>query len=166
MPLPDRPVAGAEIATDWGQEIHDRVLAPKGVQAHGAAGRTVDTTPAGLDLDTADEDPGGWLVGGDIVEVPTGAEGLYVINPHYYVTGGTTGQEIVATMALNGPVVTGTSIPCITSASTHGGFTDIRALSAGDQLSFQARKVAASGADPNVQLLGLSIVRIGNEIGA
>ncbi len=166
MPLPTRPVAGAEIATEWGQEIHDRVLAPKGVIAHGAAGRTVSTTPAGLDLDTADSDPGGWLVGGDIIEVPTGAEGLYLVNPSYYVTGGTTGQEIAATIALNGPIIAGVAIPCITSVSTQGNFSLVLTLAAGDQISAQARKSASGGADPTVQLIGMSVIRIGNEVGA
>jgi hypothetical protein len=166
MPVSSRPVTGANIASLWGQEVHDQVFAPKGVQAHGATGVSVDTSYAGLPLDTADEDPGGWLVGGDIVEVPAGAGGLYIVNPKYAVSAGTTGQLVLGSIALNGPVVSAIGISCITSATNQGGFSEVFALSAGDQLSFQGRKAASGGADPTVQLIAMSIVRIGEEIGA
>jgi hypothetical protein len=166
MTTPTRPVSGAAIASVWGQAVHDQVFAPKGVIAHGADGRTVSTSYAGLDLDTADSDPGGWLIGGNLIEVPTGAEGLYLVNPGYYVTAATTGQLVMATMALNGSVIAGVGIPCITSVATQGNFSVVVDLSATDQLSFQARKAASGGADPDVQLIGLSVVRLGAEIGA
>ena len=76
MPDPTRPVAGAPIDTDWGQQIHDRVFQPKGVRSRHNTTQTVGTTFEQLGINTADDDPGGWLAS-DTLTVPAGAGGLY-----------------------------------------------------------------------------------------
>ncbi len=76
MPDPTRPVAGAPIDTDWGQQIHDRVFQPPGVRARHNTTQTVGTTFEQLGCNTADDDPGGWLAS-DTLTVPTGRGGLY-----------------------------------------------------------------------------------------
>ena len=48
MPDPTRPVAGAPIDTDWGQQIHDRVFQPKGVRSRNNTTQSVGTTFAQL----------------------------------------------------------------------------------------------------------------------
>ena len=76
MPDPTRPVAGAPIDTDWGQQIHDRVFQPKGVRSRHNTTQTVGTTFEQLGINTADDDPGGWL-SSDTLTVPALAGGLY-----------------------------------------------------------------------------------------
>jgi hypothetical protein len=76
MPDPTRPVSGAPIASDWGQKIHDNVFQPKGVRSRHNTTQTVGTTFEQLAINTADDDPGGWLAS-DTLTVPSGAGGLY-----------------------------------------------------------------------------------------
>jgi hypothetical protein len=76
MPDPTRPVAGAPIDTDWGQQIHDRVFQPKGARTRHNTTQTVGTTFTQLAINTADDDPGGWL-SSDTLTVASGAGGLY-----------------------------------------------------------------------------------------
>src|SRR6185295_14616005 len=101
MPLPDRPVSHASIESVWGQAVHDYTFAPLGTSVHGATGVTVGSTFAGLPMDTVDDDPGGWL-GADLIEVPTGGEGLYLGAAFFVVTSATTGLTVVASYAING----------------------------------------------------------------
>ena len=167
MPVPDRPVADAIIETDWGQEIHDRVFAPAGCHVHGATDVPVDVTYAGLPLDTVDEDPGGYLVAAsDWIEIPADRGGLYLINPHFRSTGGTDGQVVLASYAINGAPVMAVPIHCETGAAVQGGISDIQTLAAGDLLNCQARKIPSGGADPDVQVWGFKLVRLGEEYGA
>jgi len=77
MPDPTRPVAGAPIDTDWGQQVHDRTFQPKGVRCHNAGTQSIGTTFEQLQIDIVDDDPGGWL-DDDKYVVPTGAGGLYI----------------------------------------------------------------------------------------
>ena len=76
MPDPTRPVAGAPIDTDWGQQVHDRIFEPKGTRTHHNTSQSIGTTFAQLAINTADDDPGGWL-SSDTLTVPSGAAGLY-----------------------------------------------------------------------------------------
>lgn len=165
MPLPDRPVDGEDIATEWGQEIHDRVLAPKGVRAHGAGEQTVNTTIEKLNLDVADQDPGVWLdAANDRLVVPSGAEGLYVgtavitfrntnagVRGYVYVNGAQrwaqleqgegTGIFVHITISIFGHLVAGDVITCYANRRT-------------------------SGSNPAIQVTTFGIARIGDDIGA
>ena len=167
MPVPDRPVSGASIESVWGQDIHDRVFAPKGCHVHGSAASNVSTTYAGLQLDTVDSDPGGFLdAANEAVEIPTGAEGLYLLVVQYRTTTGTDGQSVLCSYALNGTPVNATTIDCLTGVAPQGTVTGIEQLVAGDVFTCQARKLASGGATPDVQVMAFRLVRIGDDYGA
>jgi hypothetical protein len=77
MPLPSRPVSGTTIDSEWGQAVHDYTFAPSGCQASGGA-VTVSTSAVQLPIDTAVDDPGGYVdIAGDRIVIPTGGDGLY-----------------------------------------------------------------------------------------
>ena len=79
MPLPDRPVAGADIETEWGQAVHDYTFAPSGCRCTGGAVSVTSSTPVVLPIDTATEDPGGYVdTAANNVEVPVGAKATRV----------------------------------------------------------------------------------------
>jgi hypothetical protein len=77
MTIPTRPVGGAATETNWGQEIHDAVFTPKGARVAGGAASSVDAAYEQLQLNTAVDDPGGWLAS-DQLTVPTGAGRMYL----------------------------------------------------------------------------------------
>lgn len=167
MPIPDRPVSGELIESEWGQAVHDDTFAPKGTRVHGATAVNVATTYAGLPMDTADDDPGGWLdAGSDAIEVPTGADGLYLLNMQYRTTTGTDGQTVLCSYAINGTPVAAAVVNCLTGLSPQVNLNGVETLSAGDIITVQARKLESGGATPTVQLLSLTAVRVGQEIGA
>jgi hypothetical protein len=165
MPLPDRPVDGAEIATDWGQAVHDYTFAPTGAVALGGP-VTCTSTPTNLPIDVAINDPGGWV---DIVNnrlvAPAGADGLYIIMAVFNAVSGTANDTVRGIILLNGTQV-------ITAlADSDGGVhvvwnaIALVDVSAGDVFTFQSQK-RGSGANPSVQVQPASIIRIGAELGA
>lgn len=165
MPVPDRPVDGAPTATDWGQEIHDRVFAPAGVECHGA-GVTVTTTVTQIPLDTADQDPGGFLdAAGDRLVIPTDREGIYDVICRLDVTSGVDGDGVRGYVRRNGGEITRgyedseTGAQSILTMVTNAGFV------AGDVVTVHAKK-KGSGANPTVLVSRLIILRRGQEIGA
>ena len=164
MPLPDRPVPGADIETDWGQQVHDYTFAPSGLQASTSSATAVSTTYLGLDLDTPDDDPGGFLdVANTQIEIPTGKEGLYLLTALFLVTGSVDGQIILAGYALNGTIATRDVIYGETGSTVQGGLAQVSQFSAGDILDFRAKRVGA----PNVNVSAVvSLVRLGAEYGA
>lgn len=80
MPAPTRPVTNTTIASVWGQSTHDHTFAPVGCRLAGAV-TNIGSTEARVDLSTAVDDPGGFLVAvSDEVEIPTDGGGLYLIS--------------------------------------------------------------------------------------
>lgn len=168
MPLPDRPVEGAEIATEWGQEIHDRVFAPSGCEVHSSSAGNVGTSLSQVNLDVADNDPGGFLVAAsDLVEIPTDRGGLYVVYVRGNTVGGSAGDGFQTRFQLwlNGSQVSagiednaaGTNVPVPVFW--------VGVLSAGDQLKVYAQRKGA-GTNPNVSVISFVLLRIGAELGA
>lgn len=162
MPDPTRPVAGAPIDTDWGQQIHDRVFEPRGTRVHAApgSGSSVGTTFAQLQLDTADDDPGGWL-GSDELEVPTGAGGLYSYTLRVNVDGDNN-EAVRLEMRVNGSAFLSERRPLEADVMlfVYPGLVN---LSAGDILQVWAR---ASEAGTAVRVLQFDLLIQGTSIGA
>lgn len=168
MPLPDRPVDGAEIATEWGQEIHDRVFAPKGCILTGTAVSIADNTFAVIPLDNAADDPGGWHdATNDRAEVPVGAEGLYDMLVRFV------SDDVDPTVRVRGYVyVNGNEIGRVDMDGD--GTTQINfnltilgeVLAAGDLITVGAKKVGAAGGSILVFVNNITILRRGAEIGA
>lgn len=167
MPVPTRPVDGAEIATEWGQAVHDYTFAPTGCEVNGgvvamaaAAANTI------LPIDTGNDDPGGWLdAANDRIEAPDDAEGLYIVRPFVAAVDGGGSDEIVAELLFNGtnilrmgPVESlgATTIPVT-------GVTWVRIVP-GDIMQVRARQVG-SGARADVDLRSLLVMRVGAELG-
>jgi hypothetical protein len=165
MPLPDRPVDGAEIATDWGQAIHDYTFAPKGCISSGT-GATCSTTATNLPIDAAVEDPGGWV---DIVNnklvAPTGAEGLYTLMANFNGFNGTAGDNMRGIVLLNGSQYA--TAVAVGDGGTHVVWNVVAlvSISAGDVITFQGQK-RGSGTNPSIALDAVALVRIGAELGA
>lgn len=166
MPLPDRPIEGAEIATEWGQEIHDRVFAPSGCQVHSSGAGAVSTTPNQLDLSVIDEDPGGF-VGSDLVEIPTDRGGLYDVFVRGNSVNGSAGAGFTTRflLDLNGATIS-------TGIADNEGGTNVTIpvswtglLSAGDQLKVYAQR-RGGGTNPDVQVNSMVVLRRGAEFGA
>lgn len=168
MPLPDRPVDGAEIATEWGQEIHDRVFAPSGCEVYGGSNSGVGTTLSKMELNAVIEDPGGFLdAANNQVEIPTTREGLYTCFVRLRTVNGSAGAGLGtrAFLQLNGVAVS------VGKEDNAGGsnvtFNIIWAgtLSAGDLLTVYAQRVGA-GTSPDVTVQSLVLYRHGAEFGA
>lgn len=73
--IPTRPVAGATVATAWGQDVHDRIYTPKGIIAWGP----IVNAPADfatLAVDSVIAGSAALLVANQIV-IPTALGGLY-----------------------------------------------------------------------------------------
>lgn len=161
MPDPTRPVAGAPIDTDWGQQVHDRVFQPKGTRVHCLLGgaSSVGATYEQLALDTADDDPGGWL-GSDELEVPTGGGGLYAYWLRLNVDGNN-GEATRVEIRVNG---TGYVSPRFdqddgVAIIAMAGLID---LSAGDIITVFARASDTTG----IRILQLDLLIQGTSIGA
>lgn len=168
MPLPDRPVAGADIETLWGQEVHDYTFAPKGAELTTATTRTVDTTAGGFHchLDVAVDDPAGFLdIANDQAVVPSGAEGLYLMILRLDTVNGDVGTQTRAWIYLNG--ATHSSGIEDNNGGTHVIVTVpvIIALTAGDIVRVYAQR-KGTGTNPTVFVKSLHMVRLGAEYGA
>src|SRR5690349_10082019 len=82
MAIPTRPVSGASIESEWGQQVHDYTFAPAGCELTTATTRVVNGTPGGqhCHLDVATDDPGGYLdAAGDQAVIPAAGAGLYTV---------------------------------------------------------------------------------------
>ena len=163
----DRPVSGATIDSEWGQDVHDRVHAPKGCRVHGdALSLSTSSSLVTLHLTTADDDPGGWLDAANYrIECPTGAGGLYVVTARINSVDGDIGDKVRAYMLLNGTAIAGDSTDSYEGANQPFTITAMPVLSAGDRIIIRAGKVG-SGANPSVSVLSLVAARIGDELGA
>jgi hypothetical protein len=166
MPLPTRPVSGASIESVWGQEIHDWTFAPKGADLTSSAGQTVSATLAHLNLDTATDDPGGFLnAAGDEAEVPTGGDGLYLACLSLNVVNGDAGKYTRGYLFLNGTSYAADTVENEGGLNVTITITTPVTLSAGDILQAWAKRTAA-GTNPTVTVNYLRLVRIGSEYGA
>ena len=162
MPDPTRPVAGAPIDTDWGQQVHDRVFQPWGVRAHNAGTQSIGGTFEQLQIDIVDDDPGGWL-DDDKYVVPTGYGALYA----YWLTvsvNGTTGEFIRIEIRVNGTAVMSNRFPIETGAAAMiPPMAGLLELSAGDEIDVWAR-YSASGAVTVIRQFDLIVM--GTSVGA
>ena len=166
MAIPDRPVSGELIEAEWGQEVHDRVFAPKAVLAHGTATTLTGTTSVQMDLSTGDDDPGGWLdAANDRLVVPSGADGLYDSFVRATATSGVDGQSIRIYVQLNGTTFTTFQSDCDTGIQISITGSAHMQLSAGDTITVRGQKIGG-GANPQVGVTHLSLVRQGDERGA
>ena len=161
MPDPTRPVAGAPIDTDWGQQVHDRTFQPKGVRAHQAVGghSSVGSTYEQLGVDTADDDPGGWL-GSDELEAPTGSGGLY----SYAIRINAAGSDDEAArvqIRLNGAEYVSVRFATESSVNVEQ-IAGLIEITAGDVLQIWGRASAAT----DLRVTQFDLVIVGTSIGA
>ena len=142
MADPTRPVAGAPIDTDWGQQIHDRVFQPKGLRCHNAGTQSIGGTFEQLQIDIVDDDPGGWL-DDDKYVVPTGYAGLYA----WWLTcsvDGSDGEYIRLEIRVNGTAVPPSQRFITDSAAIMVCLSGLMELTAGDEIDVWARYSASS----------------------
>jgi hypothetical protein len=165
MPLPDRPVAGADIETEWGQAVHDYTFAPKGCQLHGTT-RTVTTTSGQLDLSVADDDPGGFLNAvNDRAVVPSGGEGLYFLDVVMNSVNGDVGDAVRLYVYINGTVWKQQLEDSFGGVNVRIAATGLVALTAGDLITVFGQK-KGSGTNPTVYVISFQLMRVGAEYGA
>lgn len=142
MPDPTRPVAGAPIDTDWGQQIHDRVFQPWGVRAHNAGTQSIGGTFEQLQIDIVDDDPAGWL-DDDKYVVPTGYGGLYA----FWLTvsvDGADGELVRIEIRVNGTAVPPSQRFPTDSSAVMVSMSGLLELTAGDEIDVWARYSASS----------------------
>ena len=166
MPVPDRPVANTTIDSEWGQAVHDWTFAPTGCDLTAATGQTVSAALAHLNLDTATEDPAGFLVAAsDEAEVPTGADGLYFVSLNINFVNGDDGTSSRGYLFLNGSSYAADTVPNRGGTNVQGQITTLIPLTAGDILQAWAERLSA-GTNPTVKVNFLRLLRVGNEYGA
>lgn len=163
MPDPTRPVAGAPIESEWGGAVHDAVFTPRGVRAAGGASSSVGTTLAQLQLNTAVDDPGGWLAS-DSITLPSGSDGLYVVFLDAQTDNGSVGERTRVQLRVNGAGVQTFFIDNNGSTAETDARSFLVPLTAGDVVNVYGAKTG--GTNPDVLVRALAIIRIGSELGA
>lgn len=163
MPDPTRPVAGAPIDTDWGQQIHDRVFTPKGSRVAGGSATAVGTTLEQLQLNTAVDDPGGWL-SSDSLTVPSGGTGLYLYSLDVQTDNGSVGERTRVQLRVNGVGVKTFFIDNNGTTAETDERSGLLPLNAGDVVNVYAAKTG--GTDPDVLVLALALLITATEVGA
>lgn len=173
MVAPDRPVAGNVVETDWGQQVHDRIFAPKGCHVHGspralsaAGGSTPVASFVTFYLELADDDPGGWLdASNHRLVVPADADGKYLISVSIDDVDNDAGNAIRAFVRLNSTYIAGVTVDGQGSAHARGTIATLTDLTAGDVLQVKGGKIG-SGDGPTVAVSELQVLRVGAEYGA
>jgi hypothetical protein len=166
MPDPTRPVDGAATETEWGQAVHDAVFTPRGTRVEGGAASSISAVSpsvAQLQLNTAADDPGGWLAS-DALTVPTGASGIYAFWLDVQTDNGDDDQRTLVELRVNGTAYLRWFIQqegTLAVTDTKAGLID---LDAGDVVTVYAGKTG--GANPDVLVRRLDILRQGSEVGA
>lgn len=163
---PTRPADGAATETEWGQAVHDAVFTPRGTRVAGGASTTVTastTSPQQLQLNTAVDDPGGWLAA-DTLTVPSGAAGIYLVVLDVSTDEGDSGEATRIELRLNGTAQLKFLIPGEDSTTVFEYRTGLLELSAGDTINMWAGK--SGGTSPVVLVRGLALLKLGDEIGA
>ena len=163
MPDPTRPVAGAPIDTDWGQQVHDAVFTPKGALVAGGTATPCGTTFEQLQLNTAVDDPGGWLAS-DTLTVPSGAGGLYDWALRWSTDNGSVGEIARLLVKVNGANYLETRLDSDGTTAVFGGISGLTELAAGDTINVWGAK--SGGTDPDILVRELSFVRRASELGA
>lgn len=164
MTIPTRPVSGAPIASVWGQEVHDRIFAPKGGEVAGTVDTSVGTTPSGLNISIATDDPGGWL-GTHLIEAPADSEGIYLVVVTVNSVNGATTSATRVILLLNDVPVARSQEDGEAAVNVVVTVVTMLDLVPGDQLKVQAQK-RGTGTSPDVELLSLAWTRLGAEHGA
>ena len=163
MPDPTRPVDGAATETEWGQAVHDAVFTPKGVRVAGGASSSVGTGFAQLQLNTAVDDPAGWLAS-DALTVPTLSGGLYLWSLEISTDNGESDERTKYQLRINGTSHRSRQVSGEDTTAVFDGMSGLVDLSAGDVLTVYAAK--SGGTNPDVLVRELSLIRQGSEIGA
>jgi hypothetical protein len=163
MPDPTRPVTGAPIESEWGGAVHDAVFTPRGVRVAGGASTAVGTTLEQLQLNTAVDDPGGWLAS-DSITLPSGSDGLYTVFLDAQTDNGSVGERTRVQLRVNGAGVQTFFIDNNGTTAETDARSFLVPLSAGDVVNVYAGKTG--GTDPDVLVRALAIIRIGSELGA
>lgn len=164
MPDPTRPAADAPIDTDWGQQIHDAVFTPKGTSVAGGVASGVNATLEQLQLNTAVDDPGGWLAA-DALTVPAGAGGLYQWALRAQSEDGDAAGNTRLVLKVNGAEVARAQHEQEGASPIVLNMAGIMSLAAGDVLTIWARNSDGSP-EASVLVQSFVIVRIGSELGA
>lgn len=168
MPVPSRPVTLTTIASAWGQWVHDFTFAPAGCIVNGASALAMLSAGAyrKLNLDNAVSDPGGYLVAAsDQLEVPADGGGLYLIQVNADSDNGATSDETNIRLQINGVDRAKDQLAQEGSTAVTLDVTWVGMISAGDIISVRARQVG-SGDRADVRITSLTMVRLGDEMGA
>ena len=163
MPDPTRPVADAPIDTDWGQQVHDAIFTPKGAMVAGGAATACGTIFEQLQLNTAVDDPGGWLAA-DALTVPAGAGGLYDWSVRWSTDNGSVGEVARFLVKVNGNNYLELRLDSDGTTAVFGGTAGLMVLAAGDVITVWGAK--SGGLDPDILVRELSFVRRASELGA
>jgi hypothetical protein len=156
-------VAGAPIDTDWGQQVHDATFTPRGTRVAGGSSTAVGTVYEQLQLNTATDDPGGWLAS-DALTVPSGAGGLYLYTINMQTDNGDVGERTGIQLRVNGSALVAWFIDNNGTTAEFDGRSGLANMSAGDVITAYAKK--SGGVDPDVLVRELSFVRLGSDMGA
>lgn len=168
MPVPDRPIDAAEIATEWGQQVHDYTFAPAGCRCTGGevAAPSSDAWVT-LPIDTASEDPGGYVdTSLNRLEVPDGGAGLYLVIIRAASDDGAASDFAQFRLMINGAEYVRSPVRQQEGGTVVSEYLTTSApLEVGDLLTVQGRQIG-SGTRADVSLTNLQIVRLGAELGA
>jgi hypothetical protein len=168
MTLPSRPVTATTIDSEWGQAVHDYTFAPAGGAVSGADVSTEagSLVPRKLPLDTAIDDPGGWLdASNDRLEVPANGAGLYLFRAWVRSDEGSSSDETRVYLRVNNVEVSrvtegqegATAISCV--------LVDFLTLVEGDVIAVWAAQVG-TGSRATVGVVSLKWCRLGAEFGS
>jgi uncharacterized protein YdeI (BOF family) len=164
MPLPDRPVANTTIDSEWGQAVHDYTFAPSGCEASGGA--VTVTTNVTLPIDTAVDDPGGYVdIAGNRLIVPADKDGWYGMSARINSVTGASTTKTRAKFVVNGTAISRATEDNEGGTNYQIAMNTYAQLTAGDIVLIQAEKIG-SGTSPSVSIQALIIVRLGAELGA
>lgn len=163
MPPPTRPEDTFPTATEWGQAVHDFVFTPKGVRVAGGAASSVDAAFEQLQLNTAVDDPGGWLAS-DSLTVPAGAGRLYEWFMRIRTDEGVVGEDTRWQIRVNTVTVVSGRIANDGSTAVTESVAGLLDLTAGDVINVWAAKTG--GASPDVLVVSLDFVERAYELGA
>lgn len=160
---PTRPVDGAATETEWGQAVHDAIFTPRGTRVAGGASTAVGTTFEQLQLNTAVDDPGGWL-SSDHITLPSGSAGLYHFGIEISTDNGDASDRTRVNLRVNGVNAKSFFVDQDGTTGITDGRTGLLNLNAGDVITVWAAKTG--GADPDVTVVALYLLRAGEEMGA
>lgn len=167
MPLPDRPIDAAEIATEWGQQVHDYTFAPAGCRCTGGdvAAPSSDAWVT-LPIDTASEDPGGYLdTVNNRAEVPANGAGLYSFTIRAASDDGDADDFAQFRLMINGAEFVRSPVRQQAGGTVVSEYINVTAaLDVGDLVTVQGRQIG-SGTRADLSLTNLLMVRIGFELG-